>query len=103
MSTLIINDGFNPNTGIQTRTHFADGDMVVEKIFDAEPHLEHVKQLRELSEGKSWGEGRIIGHLPPAFHAHILTIRGTEERKRAVRKFFQENPAFVSYDKYLKR
>lgn len=103
MSTLTINEGFNPNTGIATKTHF-DGEeaIVIQKTFDAEPHLKYAQQLREANEGQRWGEGKIVGHLPPAFHAEVLMIRDPQERKRRVKQFFQENPAFVTYEPYLK-
>lgn len=102
MSTLIINEGKSEQTGITTRTHFADGEIVIEKAFDAEPYVEYAKQAREATEGKRWGEGKIVGTIPPAFYAQILLIRDPQERKKAVKRFFQENPAFVMFDKYLK-
>jgi hypothetical protein len=98
MSTLTINEGFNPNTGVQTKTHFdSDEAIVVEKTFDAEPHLKYVQQLRESYEGQRWGEGKIIGHIPPAFHAEILLIRDPDERDRRLMEFFQQNPKFITY------
>jgi hypothetical protein len=103
MSTLTINEGFNPNTGVQTRTHF-DGDeaIVIQKTFDAEPYLREAELARQASEGQRWGEGRIVGTIPPAFHAKILTVRDPQERKRMVREFFKQNPQFVKFDPYLK-
>lgn len=102
MSTLIINEGFNRDTGIETKTHFADGDIVIQKTFDAEPHLEYAKRAREATDGQRWGEGKIVGHIPPALHAEILLIRDPQERKRRVQKFFKENPAFVMFHRYGK-
>lgn len=102
MTTHTINEGFNPNTGVQTQTHFEDGSIVVQKTFDAEPHLEYARFARESTEGQRWGEGKLIGHIPPAFYAQILVIRDPEERKRAVQKFFKENPAFVMFERYGK-
>lgn len=102
MSTLIINEGFNSNTGIETKTHFADGDIVIQKSFDAEPHLEYAKRARDATQGQRWGEGKLAGHIPPAFHAKILLIRDPQERKMAVQRFFKENPAFVMFERYGK-
>lgn len=102
MSTLTINEGFNPNTGVQSLTHFEDDGFVVQKTFDAEPHLQYARQAREATEGQRWGEGKLVGHIPPAFYAQILTIRDRDERKRAIQRFFKENPAFVMFDRYGK-
>lgn len=102
MSTLTINEGFNRTTGIETKTHFQDGDIVIQKTFDAQPHLEYARLAREATEGQRWGEGKMVGTIPPAFHAELLTIRDPDERKRRVRQFFKENPKFVMFDKYLK-
>lgn len=97
-----INEGFDADTGIQEITHFQEGEIIVEKRFDAAPHLEYAKQAREATEGKRWGEGRMIGHIPPAFYAKILTIRDRDERDQAIMTFLRENPAFVMFDKALK-
>lgn len=87
---------------IRTMTHFEDGDLIVEKKFDAQPHLDYAKQAREATAGQRWGEGRLVGHIPPAFYAQILAIHGRDERKAAVAKFFRDNPAFVMFDRYRK-
>lgn len=101
MTTLTIHEGTSP-TGINKRTHFEDETIVVQKSFDAEPHLEYAKRAREATEGQRWGEGKLIGHIPPAFYAEILQIRDPQEREKAVMRFFQENPAFVMFDRALK-
>jgi hypothetical protein len=103
MSTLTINEGFDKDTGIETKTHFdSDEAIVIQKTFDAEPHVEYAKRAREATEGQRWGEGKLVGHIPAAFHAELLMIRDPDERKRRVRLFFKENPAFVMYEPYLK-
>lgn len=103
MSTLTINEGFDKDTGIEVKTHFDGGEaIVIQKTFDAEPHLEYAKQAREATEGQRWGEGKLVGHIPPAFHAEIMMIRDPQERKRRVQQFFRDNPAFVMYEPYLK-
>lgn len=102
MTTLTIHEGFDKNTGIVEKTHFADGEIVIQKTFDAQPHLDYAKQAREATEGQRWGSGKIIGHIPPAFYGQLLLIKDPQERDRAVMKFFRENPAFVTFDKALK-
>lgn len=102
MTTHTIQEGLNANTGVATQTHFEDGTIVIQKTFDAEPHLEYARQAREATQGQRWGEGKLVGHIPPAFHAKILLIRDPQERKRAVQQFLKENPAFVMFDRYGK-
>ena len=103
MSTLTINEGFNKHTGVQTRTHFdADEAIVIQKSFDAEPHVEYAQKAREATDGQRWGDGKLVGHIPPAFYAQILLIRDPQERKKAVQRFLKENPAFVMFERYGK-
>lgn len=104
MTTHTIHEGTSAATGIATRTHFDGSEaIVIQKTFDAEPHIEYAARAREATEGQRWGEGKLVGHIPPAFYAQILTIRDPQERKAAVQRFLKENPAFVMFDKYLKR
>jgi len=102
MTTHTINEGFNADTGIAERTHFEDGSIVIQKTFDAAPHLEYARLAREATEGQRWGEGKLVGHIPPAFHAEIILIRDPAERKRRVQQFFKDNPAFLMYERYGK-
>lgn len=102
MTTLTINEGYNPHTGITERTHFEDGNIVVQKTYDAQPHLEYARLARESTEGKRWGNGRMAVHLPPVVFGQMLLIKDPEERKKFVRRFAQENPAFKMFDRYSK-
>lgn len=101
MSVLTLDEGVTKD-GVRTQVHFDPDTIVVQRSFDAEPHLQHAKLARESTEGKSWGEGRMIGHIPPVFYAEILKIRDRDERDKAVMTFLRENPAFVMFDKALK-
>lgn len=102
MTTHTIHEGTSDKTGVSTQTHFEDGTIVVQKTFDAEPHLEYAAKAREATQGQRWGEGKLVGHIPPAFYAQILTIRDPQDRKQAVQRFLKENPAFVMFDRYGK-
>ncbi len=100
---VTIDEGVNPHTGVRTLLHFEGDSLITQKTFDAEPHLERARQMREAQDGQRWGEGKLVGHIPPAFYAQICTIKDGAERRAAVQKFFRENPAFVGYSPYLKR
>ena len=102
MSTLTIDEGLDKSTGIVEKTHFEDGDIILEKQFDAQPHLEYAKAARDATDGQRWGEGRHIGHIPPAFYGQLLLIKDPQERDRAVMAFFRENPAFLMFERALK-
>lgn len=102
MATHTIDEGFDPHTGIRTRVHFEDGHIVYQKTFDAQPYLEHAAQLREATQGQRWGDGKIIGTIPPAFHGQLQLIKDPKERTKALMEFFRENPDFTCFDKALK-
>lgn len=102
MSTLTIKEGFNPHTGIETRTHFADGEIVIEKRYDAEPDIEYARRAREAQEGQGWGDGKFVVRLSAEAYGRVLMIRDPEEKKKFIKQWARENPAFVMYDRYLK-
>ena len=88
--------------GVRTQLHFEGEELIVQKTFDAAPHLAYAKEARVRTEGMNWGEGRIVGHIPPAFLGPIMAIKDKREREKAVMLFLQSNRDFVMFDKYLK-
>ena len=98
----VLSDRFNDHTGIRTTVSLEGHEAIVNKAWDAAPHLAHAEHARQSTAGQRWGEGKLIGHIPPAFYAQILVIRDPIERKAAVKRFFQQNPAFVMFDRYNK-
>jgi hypothetical protein len=102
MTILKIDEGVHD--GVKEITHFeGDDQIVIQQSFDAQPHLDYAASARQQTAGQNWGSGKLIGHIPPAFYARILTIKGRDERGKAIQKFFQQNPAFVMFDRYLKK
>jgi hypothetical protein len=97
-----VSEGLDPVTGIETILHFEGDEFITEKKWDAAPHLAHAAHARQSTAGQSWGTGKFVGHIPPVFYAQIMVIKDKEERRRAVKRFFEDNPAFVMFDKYLK-
>jgi hypothetical protein len=99
----IIVDQWDPELGIRTRVHETETKTVIEKIFDAEPMLEVAAERRALTRGDSWGDvGRHVGFIPMAELATMMRQDGTLDKKR-VREFLQKNPAFVTFEKFLKK
>lgn len=89
--------------GIVTTLHFEGDSLITQRTYDAEPHLRYAQQARESTEGKNWGDGKLIGHIPPAEYARFLMIKDNAERKKAIMAWLRENSAFAMYDKALKR
>jgi hypothetical protein len=88
--------------GVRTLAKFdADGATVV-KTWDAAPHLKHAENARIQTEGKGWGNGRLVGHIPPAIYAQVLLIKDKDERQAFLRNFLRTNPAFIMFDRYRK-
>ena len=95
-----VSEGLDKTTGIETILHFEGDEFITQKKWDAEPHLKHAAIARQSTEGQRWKEGRFIGHIPPAFYAEIMVIKDKDQRTKAVRTFFAENPAFIMFDRY---
>ena len=96
-----IDEGVNA-CGVRTIFHFEGEDLITQKQQDMTQALEHVRQMRERNEGKSWGEGKEVGHIPALFYAPMLLEPDRDKRKKMVKQFFRENPAFCAYPAYLK-
>lgn len=103
-----ISESFRLNEGYDrhgTHTEFIfEGDQVVRKqTFDAEPFLEAAHAERVATAGERWGEMRKVGTIPMAVYAHAMTIKDQEERRKYILKWLRENPAMVSFEKFLKK
>lgn len=98
---VTIDEGYN-RAGIRKQVHLEGDSVIVQHTYDAAPHLEYARRAREATEGKSWGEGRYIGHIPPLEYAKICEIKDPKERTKAIRTFLQANQGFVMFDKALK-
>ena len=91
------------NYGTRKQVTF-EGDQVVTKLtFDAQPFLEQAKAERIQTEGQRWGEGvgTKVGTIPMAVYSQYLGLPA-EERQKFLRNWLRENPAFVTFDKFLK-
>lgn len=92
----------NPQQGIRTEVHEEDGRTVFVKTYDAEPFLEAAAELRAQTRDQRWGEtGRHVGFIPMAELGQMMRRDGSFDKK-AIRAWLQKNPAFVTFEKYLK-
>jgi len=101
VDTFKIDEGLGP-TGVRTVLHFEGRELVIEKQQDMEAILQHVQAMRERNEGKGWGEGKEVGHIPELFYVPIRMEKDKEQRRKRVKAFFQQYPAFCAYPAYLK-
>lgn len=99
---VTIDEGINEQ-GVRTQFHFeADGGLVLQKTFDAEPLLKHAENARQSTAGKGWGEGRLVGTIDPVSYGRISQIKDRAERDKAILDYFRERPKLVMFDGYYK-
>ena len=89
--------------GVATHLSFEGDSLIVKKTYDATPHLEHARRMRESQDGKTWGQGRYVGHIPPVEYARIMALPSRQEREKATYQWLRDNPAFVGFTRFLKR
>lgn len=88
--------------GVNTQVVF-EGDQIVKKqSFDASPILEACKAERLATEGQRWGEMRKVATLPMAVYARFIAIKDIKDRRKAIKQWLIDNPAFITFDKYAK-
>lgn len=104
--TLKVLD-LNPEQGIRSELHEEDGKLVFKKTYDAEPFLRHAAELRAQTRGQRWGEyGQKIGVVPMAELAKMMRQDGEidgQAMRKWMRNWLHNNPAFVTFDRYLKK
>ncbi len=99
--SFTIDDGWHPY-GVHKQVTF-EGDQAVTKLtYDAQPFLEQAAVERSLTDGDRWGDGKKVGTMPMAVYCQFLQIQGAEERKKFVLNWLRANPAFVTFNKFLK-
>lgn len=86
-------------TGTVTKVHEDEGKTVIEKVWDAEPLLQHAADARQATAGMSWGEGRKIGTVPMEILGMFMRQDGGLDKKRLT-EWLRQNPAFICFDKF---
>jgi hypothetical protein len=103
IGSFTVDDGVHAY-GVHRQVTF-EGDQVVTKLTsDVEPLLEAAKAERIATAGNRWGEGvgTKVGTMPMAVYAEFMKVKSAEERQKFILKWLRENPAFVTFDKFLK-
>ena len=97
----VLVDQFDPQLGIRTRVHEVESKVSIQKTYDAQPYLETAHELRAISAGERWGKGQHVGTIPMAILGTMMRQDGGFDTRR-VHKWLKANPAFVTFDKFLK-
>jgi hypothetical protein len=89
--------------GVHKQVSFEGDQIVTRHTYDAEPLLKEAHAARTATAGDRWGEGvgTRVGTIPMAVYAHVITM-GAESRQKYLVRWLKENPAFVTFDKFLK-
>lgn len=86
--------------GVSTSLHFEDEKIVIQKDFDAEPLLDDCAASRS-GASNQWGDGQVVGSIPAPIYWKMVR-EGTAFDPRAVKAFFQSNPHFLRYERFIK-
>lgn len=102
IGNFVMDEGVDPY-GTRKQIIF-DGDQVVTKrTYDAELLLREAHAARAATAGDRWGEGvgTRVGTIPMAVYCDLMTMPAGE-RQAFLIKWLKANPAFVTFDKFLK-
>lgn len=99
MSTFKLTE-FDPYTGIQTTVHRTENKVVIQKTEDVQPLLQAAAEERAWNQGQRWGEFKKVGTVPMSVVAKFMRQDGGFDAQRCA-QWLKENPAFVTYDRFL--
>lgn len=99
---ISIDEGQSP-AGVRSIIHFQGTEVIFQRQQDMEPILRHVQEMRERNEGRPWGTGKEVGHVPEIFMP-LLNAVGTDPaaRRKWRQAFFRANPMLCAYPAYCK-
>lgn len=102
IGSFTVDDGYHAY-GVHKQVTF-EGDQIITKLtYDAQPFLERAHAQRVATASDRWGEGigTKVGEIPMVIAAEAMKLRG-EERQKFLLNWLKANPAFVTFDKFLK-
>ncbi len=88
--------------GTRTQIKFEGDQLIVQKSFDGKGLADHCKAINKATSGERWGEMRHVGTLPMAIYGKALGIKDNRERIKFIRNYLQQNPDFITFDRYMK-
>ena len=100
MSTFKLTE-YDAQTGITTTVHGMENKVVIQKTEDVDPILRAAAAERDWNQGQRWGDGmKKVGTIPMSVVAKFMRQDGGFDSKRCA-AWLKENPAFVTYDRFL--
>lgn len=88
--------------GTRTQIKFEGESLIVQKSFDGQALADHCKAINNATAGQRWGEMRHVGTLPMAIYGKALAIKENKARTQFIRNWLQQNPHFITFDRYMK-
>jgi len=88
--------------GTRTQIKFEGDSLIVQKSFDGKGLADHCKAINNATAGQRWGEMRHVGTLPMAVYGKALAYKDNKERITFIKNWLQQNPHFITFDRYMK-
>lgn len=98
---ISIDEGMSPS-GVRSIIHFQGTEVIFQRQQDMTAVLQHVQEMRERNEGKPWGTGKEVGHVPEIFKPQLDALRDPAERRKWLKGFFRANPLLCAYPAFCK-
>jgi uncharacterized protein YggL (DUF469 family) len=96
MSRILLNE--NQTTGAQTWVEFADDQARANVAQNVDDILDAATEERAVTRGERYGDMRKVGMMPAAVVGQAMR-EGWFYDQAAVRKWLQENPAFLTFER----
>lgn len=100
-ANVTIDEGFDAY-GTHKSLIFEGDHLVTKTSFNAQPLVEEAAAMRNATAGEKWGDMRRVATIPMAIYAKAIQIKDNRERQKYIKTYLRENPAFVTFDRYLK-
>jgi hypothetical protein len=95
----VINEGVDAY-GTKKEVIFHGTEMIVKRSYDAQSIMDECKEQRILTAGDRWGDMKKVGTIPMADYEKFMLIKDQVERRKAVKLFLQQNPNYITFEKY---
>lgn len=87
--------------GVSTSVHVEGRTATSVASFDAQAIVDNAAEHRATRQGHRWGDATHVGYIPMAVMGYWAR-HGMLNDQKVIREFFRKNPAFLTFDKYLK-
>lgn len=88
--------------GTRTQLHFEGDSLIVQRSWDGKGLADQCTAERNATAGQRWGEMRKVASIGMVEYARFAAIKDNKERIKAIRAYLQQNPDFITFDRYMK-